>query len=220
MFAATSRKAVIAVNFGPGQTGKTVGYTLLNGDGSTFQTRTTIGVAEVQTGSGIYKVELGASVFTSAFDGYVVWDVAGSAPFAAEEILIDADIAAIRAHTDLITSTGIINLVAPVTSSGSIELIHGDDYLAADNRALQWASATFPTLTGATIQLQVRAATKTSPSSFNGTVLNSTTAEVELTAAQTLSLTAGTYTYALKATLTDTHTVTLATGPLVVQNQP
>lgn len=83
-----NERITLVVNFGAGQTGKTVGYTLKNGDGTTFQARTTTGVSELQAGSGQYKVEIASTVFTAFFDGYVLWDVAGAAPYASEDIFV------------------------------------------------------------------------------------------------------------------------------------
>lgn len=238
MFTAINKKVVLAVSFGPGQTGKTVGYTLHNGDGTTFQARTTTGVSEVQSGSGLYAVEVAATVFSAAFDGYVLWDVAGSAPYATEDIFVsdridatvssrlatsaytapdNADIAAIKAKTNLISGTN-ITLVSPVTEGGTVEIVQGDDYKATDGRALQWSSTSWPVLTSGSIELELRKGTLTA--SFAGSVLSATEAQVELTATDTEPLETGTWQYALKATLADGSVVTVAAGLFGVVAQP
>src|SRR5579859_7577548 len=90
IFATINAKVTLSVNMGVGKTGlATVGYTLLNGNGTTFQARTTTGVAEVHAGTGIYQVELANTVFTAFFDGYVLWDTGGASPvYAIEDIFI------------------------------------------------------------------------------------------------------------------------------------
>ena len=355
MFTAINEKVTLVVSFGPGQTGKTIGYTLLSGNGSTFQARTTTGVSEIATGSGIYQVELANTVFTAVFDGYVVWDVAGAAPYASEDITVtdrvdaavstrlatsgytapdNTDISAIKAKTDNLPSdpasqattdsaissaestlAGLIGALPsasavatavwaaatrtltsisavagavwdvaisghetagstgaalsaaggagdpwstdlpgsysgeqagailsavqtktaflisgqPVTlsqpvSSGpgsGVQIVQGDDYKAVDGRALQWTSTSWPVITGATVVLELRATSSAViAATYDATVLSASEAQIEITATETSALRTGTYTYALKATLSDGNVVTLVTGSLLVLEQP
>jgi hypothetical protein len=76
------------VNFGDGYSGlTTVGYTLINSDGSTYQSRTTSGVFEVQIDSGIYGVEIN---FDDPVNLIILWDDGQDEPlYASEEIYID-----------------------------------------------------------------------------------------------------------------------------------
>src|SRR5689334_16465801 len=67
------------VNFGSRKANATgslgVGYTLLDQDGNTEQVRTTTGVYQITSGSGIYAAYIS---FPDGFHGQVVWDT-GSA---------------------------------------------------------------------------------------------------------------------------------------------
>lgn len=60
------------VNFTTNKSGlSTVAYTLISTDGSTKQARTTTGVAEVATGTGIYYCLI---TFEAAWEGIILWD--------------------------------------------------------------------------------------------------------------------------------------------------
>jgi hypothetical protein len=48
-----------------------------------------------------------------------------------------------------------VTVVQPVAMGGNISIVHGDDYKYADNRALEWSSAVWPNLTGATVTFEV-----------------------------------------------------------------
>ncbi len=72
------------VNFGPGYGGlSTVGFTVMDTLGVTSGSRSTSGVHEVGTNTGIY----GAPVtFSTQFSGSILWDTGGSSPvYAAEQ---------------------------------------------------------------------------------------------------------------------------------------
>jgi len=63
---------VITVNFGTGKGGlSTVGYTVYTTTGTTHQARTTSGVVELGSSTGIYTAKVALS---EGFDGIVVWD--------------------------------------------------------------------------------------------------------------------------------------------------
>lgn len=112
-----------------------------------------------------------------------------------------------------ITYTGPIN---PVT--GAVTLIAGDDYLAANARALSFALPTTggnPDLTGATVTAAFYAISSPTPALTTSTSIvspggSSQSVSVPLTAAQTGKLRAGKYTLVLAATLADGHVWTLA----------
>jgi hypothetical protein len=126
---------------------------------------------------------------------------------------------AVNAKTALITTGTSITLVAPVLASGKVALVQGDDYLAADGRALQWSSSSWPVLTSATVVLHLENyADETA--TLTGGVVSASEAQVELTAVQTAALDPVSWRYALKATLTDGSVVTLATGELAVAVRP
>lgn len=109
-----------------------------------------------------------------------------------------------------------ITVVSPVASDGtSINLVYGDDYMAADARALSFQSDDWPVLTGATIALRVQGATAIS---LAGSVLAADQVQVELTYTQIETIGIGTRRYDLQATLaTSAHVVTLATGLFTVE---
>lgn len=243
----TNQPVTLLVGLGPSHTGlTTVGYKLVAGDGTTFQTRRTTGVYEI--GGGWYGVQVADTVFTDAFDGRVDWDIAtvyqisedihvndagsggggggGGDPWATE---LPADyssdeaggiLAAIAAKTGLITTGTEVTLVAPVLASGGVVIVTGDDYKAVDGRALGWSSDSWPVLTAAAIALDIENTSDTDDvASFAGSVVSATEARVELDAGDT-DLTAGTWRYALRATLSGGDVVTLAAGPLVVSTKP
>lgn len=67
-----------AVNFGTNKASlSTVGYRLINPDGSERVSRTTSGVTEVVSGKGIYGAEIS---FDEGWSGFVVWDTGEVTP--------------------------------------------------------------------------------------------------------------------------------------------
>lgn len=110
----------------------------------------------------------------------------------------------------------------------TLTLIRSDSYTSGnDNRPLQWSSAAYPVLTGASIVLLMRSISAPADVlSFAGTVVNATTARVELTSTQTAAFDASsnsnqpTYQYAVVATLTDSTVVTLVRGSIIVRRTP
>lgn len=67
-----------AVNFGPTRASlSTVGYRLINFDGSERLARTMSGVSEVVAGKGIYGAEI---IFDEGWSGFVVWDTGEATP--------------------------------------------------------------------------------------------------------------------------------------------
>lgn len=70
---------VITVSFGSRKKNlSTVGYTLINADGTTLQSRTTDGVVELDTGNtGIYGAQ---ASFPDGFAGYILWDTGEASP--------------------------------------------------------------------------------------------------------------------------------------------
>lgn len=105
-----------------------------------------------------------------------------------------------------------------VVAGGTITLTAGDDYYAADGRALTWTGATadqWPNLTGATLRMYVGDGRL----SVTGSVTTPTgiqVLQVEVSHTQTALLTKASYPYDVKAALTDGHVVTLARGTVNV----
>jgi hypothetical protein len=112
--------------------------------------------------------------------------------------------------------------------SETLTLVRGDSYTSGDdNRPLQWSSAAYPVLTGGTIALLMRSVSAPADVvSYAGTVVDASTAQVELTSTQTGALdtssnkNAPAYEYALVATLADASVVTLARGNVIVRRVP
>lgn len=113
---------------------------------------------------------------------------------------------------------GIIHYITPIFPTGEVTIHQGDDYLAMDNRALEWTEAEggaqFPDLSGATVKLYV---STTPVSVFDGTVVSNTPprkVRVELTHAQTANLPAGAFLYELKVSIGETpqRIITVARG--------
>lgn len=109
-----------------------------------------------------------------------------------------------------VTTTG------PVISSQMLEVVRGDDYLNADGRALAFASSVWPSLSGGQVRLSIfDADTQTTPIANSGGVVDSATAiHFDLSAAQTAQLVSigKRYYFDIKATLANTHVVTLTRG--------
>ncbi len=110
--------------------------------------------------------------------------------------------------------SGQITTVSNISQGGLIVLVRGDDYKAADGEALDWVDvdAAWPALTSAAVSFGVNHGALI----VTGSVITPTgagkTVRAEPTAAQTASLSAGTYTYQVTATLADSNRVTLVSG--------
>lgn len=115
--------------------------------------------------------------------------------------------------------TGAAYSAGPVASNGDITIIQGDDYMAADSRALLWTLATGPSLVGSTITLTVKSYAGATELAKVGTAPTSTTAQVELTAANTTALAVGSHKFDVQATLATGRILTLARGILNVLEQ-
>lgn len=103
----------------------------------------------------------------------------------------------------LVLGTGAAVQRTPVSEDGkTIYLTRGDDYLAADGRALEWDLDGAPDVTGATVTLTVGDLFTAS-----GSVVNSTTVRVELPNAKTVLLPKrrATPPFELKVVLPGTH---------------
>lgn len=100
-----------------------------------------------------------------------------------------------------------------------LELVIGDDYLAANTRALRWSDAGWPDLTGGSVVVVLRryraAPDRAVAGPFAGSVLNLATAQLELTKDQTSTLKPGHHVYQVIATLASGAVVTLAIGAAI-----
>lgn len=143
------------------------------------------------------------------------------APDNSELDAIAAELELVKAKTDLL-GTGTVIFEGPVLDAETIELVAGDDYLVADGRQLTFQAETWPDLTDATaIDLELRRTThRQTTATFTGTATAADTVEFELTAAETTELPAGTWAFAIKATLADDSIVTLASGVATILALP
>lgn len=107
------------------------------------------------------------------------------------------------------------------------EIVKGDDFKAAEGRALIWESPQWPNLAGASLAMVVGSklpsVISVSPITWAGSVAAGVpiwTATIELTHVQTALTTEGCWDYTLTATLPNGDVVTLATGQLTVLANP
>jgi hypothetical protein len=115
-----------------------------------------------------------------------------------------------------------VTVVAPVSADGTVlTLVRGDDYAAADGRALDFLAPTagWPNLTAATIAITVRKPDDSILLADSGSVVTPTGASakvrVELSSADTEILVPGCR-FDVEATLSSSRIVTLVEGTVVV----
>jgi hypothetical protein len=137
---------------------------------------------------------------------------------------IAADIAAIAEKT-VILGSGVVTYIGPVATDGSAQIIRGNSYQLADARDLAWSSAGWPSLTNATITLNVYSLSDRSKTVLTaaGTPTSASAISISLTAAQTLSLAAGStgnpgiYDFSVDAVLSNGNPLTLVAGRITVR---
>lgn len=210
-FIPVTKKATLTADLGPLYAGSTIiGYTLYNGDGSTYQARTHAGVTEAGTATGKYRVELGTAVFPNAFDGYVLWDSGGTAILAIEDVFATDRFSVIQAKTDLIGAGAALLVIGAFVNGDRLQIIQGDDYNSAAGTQISLTIQGVPDLTGFdSLSFTIGSTT------FVPTAASATTMTLQLTAAQTTALTAGQTGWAL-AGLKSTRRQTLARGPALI----
>ena len=92
---------VSVVNFGSSNAGlSTVGYVIYKEDETTQQARTTAGVSELGTSTGIYRATINYPI---QFRGFILWDTGEATPNYASESInpLDADSVADEVRTML-----------------------------------------------------------------------------------------------------------------------
>jgi hypothetical protein len=157
MIAIAGRTTALLVDFGARKHGlATVGYALLNPDGTVHTARTTSGIVNIAGGLYMAHVTLPAK-----WSGAISWDTGEAEPvYAAEDIdaanleYLDAAVSSRATVVNLANTT--LQVVGPVSTTGDITILAGDDYLAADSRALVFTDPTgtrWPSLAAATIEL-------------------------------------------------------------------
>jgi len=129
-----------------------------------------------------------------------------------------ATLSAIKAKTDTIGSLS-VSVTSPVATDGTISIVPGDDYFAADGRsidiAVTGASYTLVGATGISLAIRLKRSSLTLLT-LTGSAISSTTLRFEPTAAQTALLADDTvYDYQVQATILATsHVTTVQEGAL------
>jgi len=163
------------------------------------------------------QMDAGTVVVTIVFAGYQPVQVVIETE--SDEYATAGGLAAVASTVETIDSklgSAEVTVVAPVAQDGTLRLSRGADYLAADGRALSWQDTDggWPSLTGAAVKLKLFRGT----SDFTCTVVDSTTVQLELTAAQTADLPYQYGDYELWATLALGSEIMLAYGNVVPES--
>lgn len=111
-------------------------------------------------------------------------------------------------------SSATVSVSNPVATGGDVTTYRGDDYYSTDGRALEWSSASWPTLTGATITVVVSGV-----GTYTGAVVSASECKLELSSAQTSAIAEGDYSFQVYATLADGHVVTLVDATWTSRNR-
>ncbi len=211
---------------GAAGTGLTITATVYKAsDGSTL-----VGpVAAVELGGGLYQYTLAAGLNTAREEELIC---------VFNEAALTADVSSVPASRwvspqwlqDIGSAT--VTVAGPVvTTADTLELVRGDDYLAADSRAISFTSDSWPDLTSAVITMTVRRRreafstgsdavlfTKTDASGLRVVGGGDQTVYFELTPTQSGVLLPGSLTgkYDIEAVLSNDSIVTLVTGNVTV----
>lgn len=89
----------------------------------------------------------------------------------------------IKSSWQNIRNTGLVTTVSVVSVDGTaLEIVRGDDYKIADDRAIEFSSTSWPDLTSATVKLTIRLKkTRDVELEVAGTVVDANTCRFELT---------------------------------------
>lgn len=133
-----------------------------------------------------------------------------------------ATLAAIQAKTDLISS-GSVRVICPLTDNGTqLTLVAGDDYFHLHGRAIDFISADYPDLSGATCELRILSRdTGSLVFAVAGQIVDAQTLRYEIPRAKTALLTPanlGTYVFASRVVFADGQIATEKRGQVLVLN--
>ena len=194
-------------------TGVTVGFKIEDEDGAIVLARTTSGITETEPG--VYRKSFTAP--NANGDYVVIWDADGKT--SVEELEVGATTDAILSQ---LTGAQVV-VVGPVVLGGDIEIVRGDDYKAADGRALEWTSGSWPDLTDADVLFTARTGDDVVAISKAGSVVTPSGAgkrvRVELFQAETVLLTTDKHRFDILATLSNGNTVTLVRAHMTVLDE-
>lgn len=187
------------------------------------------GITIAHSSGGRYRITktLSGSAVTGAWGGTVVYDD-GVNPVRTQTIDFTV-ITSAQADPAGALSGATLTYSGPVSQTGVVTIVRGDDYLVADGRELLWSwtdAESMADLTGATIAFVAQSEAFQQRLAATGAVVDPSGAtksvRVELTSVQTSDISeeaTGTkiaWTYVLRATLASTTVATLATGPMRV----
>lgn len=106
-----------------------------------------------------------------------------------------------------------LDVATPILLDGSVTVMRGDDYKAADSRALMWEDSNWPDLTGATIEFVAGTFSKA------GTIIQASSpgiVQIELDDSETTTFPVGRLIFQVRATLANTNKITLVSGAMTV----
>ena len=228
----------------PSQTGLTLKAQLVDAVGVNVGGAITTGFAEIGRGSYLWDYSAipdghrgGVKILNAADDTLVAF--ASIAPESAENIdakvssrlaassytapdnatisaiagYVDTEVAAIKAKTDTL-GAGRVTTVSPVSVSGDMQIIRGDDYAADDgaSRVFEWSDdeSVWPDLEGATITFKCKSV------EAEATFVEGTPNKIrlELSTTDTSGLPVGRPRFSIVATLANEHVVTLIVGSI------
>jgi hypothetical protein len=198
----------------------TVGYTLINPDNTVHTARSAEGVTERGTLTGTYGADID---IPAGFEGEIRWDTYEGSPITASGTITPAltstDVESIPGSVVSLLGSTEITVISPITDSGNINIIAGDTYDADDGRAIIWSESGdgWPDLTGATVTIDSGAWSHACSVSDAGS--DSQSVVLELTAVESAAMTAGSRSYQLRAVLSNSHVITLATGMMNIEAQ-
>lgn len=191
-------------------TGVTVGFKIEDSTGATVQARVTTGITETEPG--VYRKTFTAP--NANGDYLVIWDASGKT--SVEELEVGAT-------TDAILSRlggGEVTIIGPVLIGGDVEIVRGDDYKAADARALEWTSASWPDLTSATVTFTAKYSDEIVAVSKAGSVVTPSGTgkriRVELLRSETENFLTGNHDFDIRAVLSNGDDVTLVKANMSV----
>ena len=197
-----------------GKTGLTVTAYVNGPSGNLVSAASAVEVDSVNQ-PGLYKYVLAGSLTATPGRYYCEFRTA-DATVDVRQLIDDGQVADWVTKINTIGSASAV-FVSPVSTTGALSLIQGNDYKAADGRSIDFTLSGFPSFTSATVAFSIQQQGKAVLTSIAGSVLSSTQLRVELTAAQTALLTPGfAGQFDLKVTLSDGSIITPVVGAVTV----
>lgn len=125
-----------------------------------------------------------------------------------------SELNAIQTQTDRI-GTGDVFVVAPVRENGDVDMVIGDVYSAARNRAMTWTGEAWDIPASSAVVVVVQGVAV-----FNATRLAANQVRLELTSAQSATLVPGPHTFHIREIPGDGQPITHLTGAWVARTEP